>query len=82
MFDGKLAYDAVAFKAAAGTLRTRTGPALIAEFPSATLGPPRAPGWKSTRPVRNSRRWPVTSGRWRAHWRPRPSGRPPVSPTT
>jgi cytochrome c556 len=40
MFDGKLAYDAVAFKAAAGTLRTRTGPALIAEFPSATLGPP------------------------------------------
>ncbi|PAP95528.1 cytochrome C [Mesorhizobium wenxiniae] len=40
MFDGKLAYDAVAFKAAAGTLRTRTGPALIAEFPIGTLGPP------------------------------------------
>lgn len=40
MFDGKLAYDAAAFKAAAETLRARTGPALIAEFPSATLGTP------------------------------------------
>jgi cytochrome c556 len=40
MFDGKLAYDAAAFKSAAETLRSRTGPALIAEFPSATLGPP------------------------------------------
>ncbi|WP_292402180.1 cytochrome c [Mesorhizobium sp.] len=40
MFDGKLAYDAAAFKAAAGTIRARTGPALIAEFPSATLGAP------------------------------------------
>jgi cytochrome c556 len=40
MFDGKLAYDAAAFKAAAETIRARTGPALIAEFPSATLGAP------------------------------------------
>ncbi|WP_292094285.1 cytochrome c, partial [Mesorhizobium sp.] len=40
MFDGKLDYDAAAFKAAAGTLRARTGPALIAEFPRATLGAP------------------------------------------
>ncbi|WP_245525784.1 cytochrome c [Mesorhizobium sp. M00.F.Ca.ET.216.01.1.1] len=40
MFDGKLAYDVVAFKAAAKTLRARTGPALIAEFPSTTLGAP------------------------------------------
>lgn len=40
MFDGKRAYDAAAFKAAAETIRARTGPALIAEFPSATLGAP------------------------------------------
>lgn len=38
MFDGKLAYDAAAFKAAAETIRARTGPALISEFPSASLG--------------------------------------------
>ncbi|MER8482197.1 cytochrome c [Mesorhizobium sp. M1322] len=40
MFEGKLAYDAAVFKAAAGTIRARTGPALIAEFPSTTLGAP------------------------------------------
>lgn len=40
MFDGRQAYDAATFKAAANTLRARTGPALIAEFPSASLGPP------------------------------------------
>ena len=40
MFDGRQAYNAAAFKAAAQTLRARTGPALIAEFPSASLGPP------------------------------------------
>lgn len=40
MFDGKLAYDAAAFKATAETIRAHTGPALIAEFPSATLGAP------------------------------------------
>ena len=40
MFDGRQAYDASAFKAAAQTLRARTGPALIAEFPSGSLGPP------------------------------------------
>nr|WP_292313304.1 hypothetical protein [Mesorhizobium sp.] len=82
MFDGKLAYDAAAFKAAAGTLRARTGPALIAEFPSATSGAPSGARLEIDQAVRNSRRWPVTSGRWRAHWPPRPSGRPPVSPTT
>ncbi|WP_292158153.1 cytochrome c [Mesorhizobium sp.] len=40
MFDGNQAYDAAAFKAAAETIRVRAGPALIAEFPSATLGAP------------------------------------------
>ncbi|MER8474795.1 cytochrome c [Mesorhizobium sp. M0142] len=40
MFDGKRAYDAAAFKAAAEAIRARTGPSLIAEFPSATLGAP------------------------------------------
>ncbi|MGX5850657.1 cytochrome c [Mesorhizobium sp. PL10] len=40
MFDGRQAYDAAAFKAAADTLRARTGPVLIGEFPSASLGPP------------------------------------------
>jgi cytochrome c556 len=40
MFDGRQAYDAAAFKAAADTLRAHTGPALIAQFPSASLGPP------------------------------------------
>ncbi|MDX8501880.1 cytochrome c [Mesorhizobium sp. VK4C] len=40
MFDGKRAYDATGFKAAAETLKVRTGPALIAEFPGGTLGAP------------------------------------------
>lgn len=40
MFDGRQAYDAAAFKAAAEAIRARTGPALIAEFPSASLGAP------------------------------------------
>lgn len=40
MFDGKLTYDAAAFRAAAETIRARSGPALIAEFPSTTLGAP------------------------------------------
>jgi cytochrome c556 len=42
MFDGKRAYDAAGFKAAAATLSARTGPALIAEFPEGTLGAPSA----------------------------------------
>ncbi|TGU57671.1 cytochrome c, partial [Mesorhizobium sp. M2D.F.Ca.ET.147.01.1.1] len=42
MFDGKRAYEPAAFRAAAGTLSTRTGPALIAEFPAGTLGAPSA----------------------------------------
>ncbi|RWB19141.1 MAG: cytochrome c [Mesorhizobium sp.] len=40
MFDGKRAYDAAGFKAAAETLKVRTGPALIAEFPDGSLGAP------------------------------------------
>lgn len=42
MFDGKRAYDAAVFRGAAETLRARTGPALIAEFPGASLGAPSA----------------------------------------
>lgn len=40
MFDGKRAYDAAGFRAAAAALSARTGPALIAEFPKGTLGAP------------------------------------------
>ncbi|MER9299595.1 cytochrome c [Mesorhizobium sp. M0621] len=40
MFDGKRAYDAAGFKAAAEALGARTGPALMAEFPASTLGAP------------------------------------------
>jgi len=40
MFDGKRAYQPESFKAAAATLRDRTGAALIAEFPASSLGPP------------------------------------------
>lgn len=40
MFEGRQAYDAATFKAATQTLQARTGAALIAEFPSASLGPP------------------------------------------
>jgi len=40
MFDGKRAYQPESFKAAAGTLRDRTGAALIAEFPAGSLGAP------------------------------------------
>ncbi|WP_292274931.1 cytochrome c, partial [Mesorhizobium sp.] len=38
MFDGKRAYDAAGFRAAAEALRARTGRAMIAEFPAGTLG--------------------------------------------
>ncbi|RUW49858.1 cytochrome c [Mesorhizobium sp. M1A.F.Ca.ET.072.01.1.1] len=40
MFDGKRAYDAAGFRAAAEVLRARTGRAMIAEFPDGTLGEP------------------------------------------
>ncbi|KUM23346.1 cytochrome C [Mesorhizobium loti] len=42
MFDGRRAYEPAAFRAAAGTLSARTGPALIAEFPAGTMGAPSA----------------------------------------
>ncbi|TIX45156.1 MAG: cytochrome c, partial [Mesorhizobium sp.] len=44
MFDGSQAYDAAAFKAAAETLRARTGPALICRIPLRVTG--RASGAK------------------------------------
>ena len=40
MFDGRRAYEPAAFRVAAGTLSARTGPALIAEFPGGSVGPP------------------------------------------
>ncbi|RWM08416.1 cytochrome c [Mesorhizobium sp.] len=40
MFDGRRAYEPAAFRAAAGTLSARAGPALIAEFPTGSLGAP------------------------------------------
>jgi len=40
MFDGKRAYEAAAFKAAADTLSARAGTALIGKFPRGTLGAP------------------------------------------
>ena len=40
MFGGKRAYEPKTFKAAAATLRDRTGPALVAEFPAGSLGAP------------------------------------------
>ncbi|MDX8454544.1 cytochrome c [Mesorhizobium sp. VK9D] len=40
MFNGKRAYEPAAFKAAADTLSTRAGAALVAEFPQGTLGAP------------------------------------------
>jgi cytochrome c556 len=42
MFSGRLAYDARAFKAAAETIRGRSGDTLIAEFPANSLGGPSA----------------------------------------
>ena len=82
MFDGKRAYDATAFKAAAKTLRARTGPASLLNFRALHWVRLRAPGLTSTRPGRSSRRWQITSGRWPARSPTRPSGRRPVSPTT
>ncbi|TKB15278.1 MAG: cytochrome c [Mesorhizobium sp.] len=40
MFDGRRAYEPAAFRAAAGTVSARAGPALIAEFPAGSLGAP------------------------------------------
>jgi cytochrome c556 len=42
MFEGKLPYDAPAFKRSAETIRAHSGAALMAEFPAASLGPPSA----------------------------------------
>ncbi len=38
MFEGRTDYDATAFKLAAETLRTKSGDALIAEFPRGSIG--------------------------------------------
>jgi cytochrome c556 len=42
IFEGKLAYDAAAFKAAAEDIRRRSGSAMVDEFPAGSLGPPSA----------------------------------------
>jgi cytochrome c556 len=42
IFDGKLAYDAAAFKAAAETIRRRSGSAMVDAFPADSLGEPSA----------------------------------------
>lgn len=42
IFDGKLAYDAAVFKAAARTIRERSGAAMVNEFPADSLGDPSA----------------------------------------
>ncbi|WP_256886302.1 cytochrome c [Ochrobactrum sp. BTU2] len=42
MFEGKIPYSASDFKQAAETIKTRSGDALIKEFPAMSLGPPSA----------------------------------------
>lgn len=42
MFEGKLAYNAKIFKAAAETIRHRSGNAMVAGFPATSLGAPSA----------------------------------------
>ncbi|NGO55442.1 cytochrome c [Allomesorhizobium camelthorni] len=42
IFDGKLAYDAAAFKEAAETIRRRSGSAMVTEFPRGSFGDPSA----------------------------------------
>ena len=42
MFEGKLPYDAVAFKKSAQTISRHSGDAMVIEFPATTLGPPSA----------------------------------------
>ena len=42
IFDGKLAYDSAAFKAAAETIRRRSGKAMVDGFPAGSLGDPSA----------------------------------------
>lgn len=42
IFDGKLAYDAAAFKEAAETIHRRSGSAMVSEFPAGSLGAPSA----------------------------------------
>lgn len=42
MFEGKIPYSASDFKQAAETIKTKSGDALIKEFPAMSLGPPSA----------------------------------------
>jgi cytochrome c556 len=42
IFAGKVAYDAAAFKAAAETIRRRSGSAMVDEFPAGSFGEPSA----------------------------------------
>jgi cytochrome c556 len=42
IFDGKLAYDLVTFKAAAETIRRGSGKAMVESFPAGSLGAPSA----------------------------------------
>lgn len=42
IFDGKLTYDAAAFRAAAETIRRRSGSAMVDEFPAGSFGAPSA----------------------------------------
>jgi cytochrome c556 len=42
MFEGKLSYEAVAFKDAAETIRRKSGEALVEEFPAGSFGAPSA----------------------------------------
>lgn len=42
MFEGKISYSASAFKRAAETIKSRSGDALVREFPAMSLGPPSA----------------------------------------
>ncbi|CAN7586978.1 cytochrome c [Mesorhizobium amorphae] len=42
IFDGKMAYDAVAFKEAAETIRRRSGSAMVDAFPAGSFGAPSA----------------------------------------
>ena len=80
MFAGRLAYDARSFKAAAETIRRRSGDTLIAEFPTIRWGTPRQRNSKFSSPARNSQRLPAISRRSRPLCQQMPTTRQKASP--
>jgi cytochrome c556 len=76
IFDGKVAYDAAAFKAAAETIRRRSGRAMVDAFPADSLDERSAAKARSSSRAKNSRRSLAISKALRRRCRKRRTMRP------